>query len=275
LSLNGLRIVLDCANGAAYKVAPTILEELGADVITINDKPNGYNINDKCGALHPKYVAQKVLEFRADLGILLDGDADRLVIVDEKGNIVDGDNLIGALALFLKDEGKLKGDGCVATVMSNQGLEDFLDANQIKLFRTDVGDKYVLECMRKEGINIGGEQSGHIIFGDVAKTGDGLASALQVLQLILRSKKSASKILNPFKLYPQTLTNIKVSHKTPLDEIDGLKQIQDSLKSKGIRELIRYSGTENKLRVLVEGKDKKELKKANDELVAFLKKNLV
>jgi phosphoglucosamine mutase len=275
LSLNGLRIVLDCANGAAYKVAPTILEELGADVITINDKPNGYNINDKCGALHPKYVAQKVLEFRADLGILLDGDADRLVIVDEKGNIVDGDNLIGALALFLKDEGKLKGDGCVATVMSNQGLEDFLEANQIKLFRTDVGDKYVLECMRKEGINIGGEQSGHIIFGDVAKTGDGLASALQVLQLILRSKKSASKILNPFKLYPQTLTNIKVSHKTPLDEINGLKQIQDSLKSKGIRELIRYSGTENKLRVLVEGKDKKELKKANDELVAFLKKNLV
>jgi phosphoglucosamine mutase len=189
LSLYGVRIVLDCANGAAYKVAPTVLEELGADVILINDKPNGYNINDNCGAMYPKNVSKLVTKYRADIGIALDGDADRLVVIDEKGEVVDGDNLLGALTLYLKNEGVLKGDGCVATIMSNKALEDFLNSKELKLYRSDVGDKNVVELMKKQNINFGGEQSGHIIFSDIAKTGDGLASALQVLALILRSKK--------------------------------------------------------------------------------------
>ena len=189
LTLKGLRIVLDCANGAAYKVAPTILEELGADVITINNKPNGFNINDNCGAMHPENVSNLVREYRADIGLALDGDADRLVVIDENGDIVDGDNLLGALSVYLKEENLLEGDACVATVMSNKALEDYLEKHKIKLLRSDVGDKYVLEVMKKNGVNFGGEQSGHIIFSDAAKTGDGLASALQVLALIIKSKK--------------------------------------------------------------------------------------
>ena len=200
LTLKGLRIVLDCANGAAYKVGPTILEELGADVITINNKPNGFNINDNCGAMHPETVAKLVKEYRADIGLALDGDADRLVVVDENGEIVDGDKLIGALCVYLKNEDLLEGNGCVATVMSNKALEDYLSNHKIKLFRSNVGDKYVLEVMKEKNINFGGEQSGHIIFSDVAKTGDGLASALQVLALIIKSGKKASEVLNPFDL---------------------------------------------------------------------------
>lgn len=211
LTLKGLRIVLDCANGAAYKVAPTILEELGADVITINNKPNGFNINDNCGAMHPENVSNLVREYRADIGLALDGDADRLVVIDENGDIVDGDNLLGALSVYLKEENLLEGDACVATVMSNKALEDYLEKHKIKLLRSDVGDKYVLEVMKKNGVNFGGEQSGHIIFSDAAKTGDGLASALQVLALIIKSKKKASVALNPFSLYPQILENLKVS----------------------------------------------------------------
>ena len=274
LTLQGVRIVLDCANGAAYKVAPTVLAELGADVIILNDEPNGYNINEDCGALHPKNVAKKVLELRADIGIALDGDADRLVVVDEKGNVVDGDNLLGALTTYLKEEGKLKGDACVATVMSNKALEDYLAKSDLKLLRSDVGDKNVLELMHKDGINFGGEQSGHIIFSDVAKTGDGLASALQVLAMIIRSKKKASTALNPFKLYPQILENINVSEKKPLDKIKGLDKLLEDVRSKGMRELIRYSGTENKLRVLLEGKNKKDVEKSMKELVEFFKKAL-
>ncbi len=274
LSLQGVRIVLDCANGAAYKVAPTVLEELGADVIILNDEPNGYNINEDCGALHPKNVAKKVVELRADIGIALDGDADRLVVIDEKGDVVDGDNLLGALTLYLKSEGKLKGDACVATVMSNKALEDCLEKNGLKLLRSDVGDKNVLELMHKEGINFGGEQSGHIIFSDVAKTGDGLASALQVLAMIIRSKKKASVALNPFKLYPQILENLKVSEKKPLDQIEGLEPILKEIREKGMRDLIRYSGTENKLRVLLEGKNKSDVQKSMKELIEFFKKAL-
>ena len=271
LTLQGIRIVLDCANGAAYKVAPTVLEELGADVIILNDEPNGYNINEDCGALHPNKVAQKVIELRADIGIALDGDADRLVVIDEKGNVIDGDNLLGALTIYLKSEGKLKGDACVATVMSNKALEDYLEKHDLKLFRSDVGDKNVLELMHKDGINFGGEQSGHIIFSDVAKTGDGLASALQVLAMIIRSKKKASSALSPFKLYPQILKNINVSQKKPLDKIKGLEEILNDIREKGMRDLIRYSGTENKLRVLLEGKNKKEVENSMKELVEFFR----
>lgn len=274
LSLHGMRIVLDCANGAAYKVAPTILEELGADIIVMNDKPNGYNINEECGALHPKYVGKIVKEYRADIGIALDGDADRLVVVDENGEVIDGDKLLGALCLFLKQEGELQGEGCVATVMSNKALEDFLSSHDLKLIRSNVGDKHVLEQMKKHNINFGGEQSGHIIFSDVAKTGDGLASALQALALVLRSGKKVSEVLNPFELYPQILTNLNISEKKPLDEIEGLEPLLESFRKKGIRDLIRYSGTENKIRLLLEGKDKKEVEKSMDELVSFIKKVL-
>lgn len=274
LTLKGLRIVLDCANGAAYKVAPTILEELGADVITINNKPNGFNINDNCGAMHPENVAKQVQEYRADIGLALDGDADRLVVVDEKGEIVDGDKLIGALSVYLKNEKLLKGDSCVATVMSNKALEDYLNQNQIKLLRSDVGDKYVLELMKENSLNFGGEQSGHIIFSDAAKTGDGLASALQVLALIIKSKKKASEVLNPFSLYPQILVNLKVNEKIPLKDIKGLEEILKPIREKGIRDLIRYSGTENKIRLLLEGKNKKDVENSMNLLVEFFKKEL-
>ncbi|MFW3344983.1 phosphoglucosamine mutase [Aliarcobacter butzleri] len=274
LTLKGLRIILDCANGAAYKVGPTILEELGADVITINNKPNGFNINENCGAMHPEAVSNLVKEYRADIGLALDGDADRLVVIDEKGEIVDGDNLLGALSVYLKNENLLKGDACVATVMSNKALEDYLQKNKISLFRSNVGDKYVLEVMKEKGINFGGEQSGHIIFSDIAKTGDGLASALQVLALIIKSGKKASEILNPFSLYPQILHNMKVTEKIPLEQIAGLEEVLKPIRQKGLRDLIRYSGTENKIRLLLEGKNKKDVEDAMQTLIAFFKKTL-
>jgi phosphoglucosamine mutase len=274
LSLNGMRIVIDCANGAAYKVAPTILDELGAEVIVVNNKPDGFNINDECGALHPKPLGKLVREYRADLGIALDGDADRLVIVDENGDMVDGDKLIGALAVFLKSEGKLPSNACVATVMSNVALEIYLKENGIALHRSNVGDKYVLEVMKQEGINFGGEQSGHIIFSDVAKTGDGLASALQVLAMILRSGKSTSEVLNPFELAPQILKNINIEEKPPLDTINGLEELLLSYREKGLRDLIRYSGTENKIRLLLEGSDSKVVEQSMDELTTFIKSKL-
>ncbi len=273
LSLSGMRIVLDCANGAAYKVGPTIFQELDADLVVVNDKPNGYNINDSCGALHPKELGKLVTQYRADIGIALDGDADRLVVVDEKGDVIDGDKLLGALSVFLKNEGKLKG-GCVATVMSNVALEEYLSSNGIKLLRSNVGDKYVLEIMKKENFNFGGEQSGHVIFGDIAKTGDGLASALQVLALIIKSGKKASEVLNPFELSPQILKNIMVEEKTPLVDIKGLEELLQSYRAKGLRDLIRYSGTENKIRLLLEGKDLKIVEECMNELQKFIKSKL-
>jgi phosphoglucosamine mutase len=224
LSLVGMRIVLDTANGAGYKVGPTVLEELGAEVIVLHDKPNGFNINEGCGALHTKDLCEAVRKYRADIGLALDGDADRLIVVDENGDEVDGDQILGALGLFLHREGKLKGDGIVSTVMSNQALEDTMIANNLVLHRANVGDKYVLEQMREHGINFGGEQSGHIVLHDFAKTGDGLMSALQILSLLLVSNEKASKVLRPFELYPQKLVNIKVKIKKPLDEIEGLEE---------------------------------------------------
>lgn len=274
MSLNGMRIVLDTANGAGYKVGPTVLEELGADVVTLHNSPNGYNINEDCGALHTRDLCENVLMFRADLGIALDGDADRLVVVDERGEVVDGDQLLGALGAYLNDEGLLKGGGIVSTVMSNQGLDDYMNSKDLKLFRSDVGDKNVLDVMHKEKINFGGEQSGHVIMHDYAKTGDGLVSALQVLALIISSKKKASQVLRPFPLYPQKLTNINIKTKKPLDKIDGLEEKLEALDKQNIRHLVRYSGTENKLRILLEGKDAKQMNKAMDEVVAFFEKVL-
>ena len=274
LTLQGMRIVLDTANGAGYKVGPTVLEELGAEVVVLHNKPDGFNINEGCGALHTKDLCESVIKYRADLGIALDGDADRLVVVDEKGEVVDGDQLLGSLAAYMGNRGVLKGGGMVATVMSNQGLEDFMTQKGLKLFRSDVGDKNVLEVMKKEGINFGGEQSGHVIMHDFAKTGDGLVSALQVLALLIATNQKASQALRPFSLYPQKLVNINIKIKKPLNEIDGLDDKLKELDKLNVRHLIRYSGTENKLRVLLECKDDKKMNKSMDEMVKFFQKAL-
>ena len=274
MTLQGIRIILDTANGAAYKVGPTVLEELGAEVIVLHNKPNGFNINEDCGALHVKDVRNSVIKYRADLGIALDGDADRVVIVDEKGEVVDGDQLLGALGVYLHEQNKLEGGGIVTTVMSNQGLEDYLSQKGLQLFRSDVGDKHVLKIMKKQGINFGGEQSGHIVFSDHAKTGDGLVAALQVLALLIDKKRPASQLLRPFSLYPQKLVNLHVKSKKPLNEIASLDEELAKLEKEGIRHLIRYSGTENKLRVLLEGKDAETMHKKMDEIIEFFKKVL-
>ncbi len=274
LNLSGIRIVIDTANGAAYKVAPTIFSELGADVITINDEPNGFNINQNAGAMHPEILAQKVREYRADIGFALDGDADRLVVVDEKGEIVNGDKLLGALALYLHQKGKLRNNGVAITVMSNGALEEFLKQYGIKVYRSAVGDKYVLEVMKKYDLNFGGEQSGHIIFSDYAKTGDGLVSALQAVAYMIESGKKASEAFNLFELYPQVQTNINVSEKIPLNKIEGADKVLNEVEKEGYRHLVRYSGTENKLRLLVEGKETKKAKELLDKLTKFFKSKL-
>lgn len=274
LTLRGLRIVCDCANGAAYRVAPIVLRELGADVIAINDEPNGFNINKQCGAMHPEGLAQEVKTYRADVGFALDGDADRLVVVDNEGNIVNGDKLIGALALYQQSIKALKNNAIVATLMSNLALEETLKNHHIALHRCNVGDKYVWDKMQELNLNFGGESSGHIIFSDYAKTGDGLVSALQVLALLLQSGKSAKDTLNPFKLYPSELINLQVSQKKPLESLDGLQEKLDSITKSGNRHLVRYSGTENKLRILVEGRDSKIVSEQIKSLVEFFQKQL-
>ena len=269
LSLHGIRVVLDCANGAAYKVAPTIFSELGAEVFVINDTPNGFNINENCGATQPLMLQEEVRRVRADIGFALDGDADRLVVVDEKGEVVHGDKLIGVLALAAKQNNTLKNNTAVATIMSNYALEEFLAQNGIKLILSNVGDKYVLESMLAQNLNFGGEKSGHIIFSDFAKTGDGLVSALQTIAYILKSKKQASKALDCFKLYPQILKNLNVQSKPNLDSLENYQNLLKEITSKKIRHLIRYSGTENKLRILLEGKDSKALETTMQECEAF------
>jgi len=274
MTLQGMRIVLDTANGAAYKVGPTVLEELGAEVIVLHNKPDGFNINEQCGALHTKELCENVVKYRADLGIALDGDADRVVIVDENGEVVDGDQLLGSLGAYLHEQSLLKGDGIVATVMSNAALEDYLQTKGLQLYRSDVGDKNVLELMKEKGINFGGEQSGHIIMHDFAKTGDGLVAALQVLSLIIMKKKKASEVLRAFELYPQMLVNVNVSTKKPLQDIAGLEELLASIETCDMRHLIRYSGTENKLRLLLECRDAKMMRIKMDELVGFFKKAL-
>jgi len=273
-SLYGKRIVVDCANGAAYIVAPTVLRELGAEVIVLSNIPDGYNINTNCGATHPETLAAKVIETRADIGIALDGDADRIVIVDEKGNVVDGDKLIGALALHLKTANKLANKKVVATVMSNQGLELFLESHGLELERSDVGDKHVLEVMKKTGSNFGGEQSGHVIFSDFAKTGDGLVSALQAFAYMIETNKTASEAFNVFDLYPQEQANLKISHKIPINEITDVAKLFSEIEKAGMRYLVRYSGTENLMRILLEGKDQAALLKMMDKTVTFFKKAL-
>ncbi|MBZ7939993.1 phosphoglucosamine mutase [Campylobacter molothri] len=273
LTLKSLRVVLDVAHGASYKVAPTVFRELGAEVIVINDQPNGLNINENCGALHPSHLASEVIKFRADVGFAFDGDADRLVVVNEKGEVAHGDSLLGVLALYLKEQGKLK-SSVVATIMSNGALKEFLNKHEILLETCNVGDKYVLEKLKTIGGNFGGEQSGHIIFSDYAKTGDGLIAALQFSALMLSKKKSASAILSQIKPYPQLLTNLKISEKKDLEKIKGLKELKKDLENKNINYLFRYSGTENLIRLLLENKDIKVLEKEMNNVINFFKKAL-
>lgn len=267
LTLQGTKIVIDSANGAGYKVAPIIFSELGAEVIAINNAPNGYNINESCGAMHPEILAQKVIEVGADVGFALDGDADRLIVVDNKGQIISGDKVLGALALYLKRQKCLKNNGIATTIMSNVALERFCAKHNINMIRANVGDKFVLEAMIAHNYSFGGEQSGHIIFSDYAKTGDGILSALQVLALMLKQNRPSCEVLNPFALYPQILRNINVREKRPLDSLDFARIIPHDM-----RHIVRYSGTENKLRILLEGKDKKLLQTTMNELEAFFTK---
>lgn len=256
---SGLRVVVDCANGAAYKSAPEVLWELGAEVITIGVSPDGYNINEGCGSTAPHLLQQKVRETRADIGIALDGDADRVVIVDEKGEIIDGDQLMAALAMFWQEQGKLKGKGVVATVMSNLGLERYLKGRDLSLERTQVGDRYVLERMREGGFNVGGEQSGHIILSDHTTTGDGLVSALQIMALIQAKDKPVSEVCRLFDTVPQLLTNVRYESGAPLENIlvkQAIAAGEEKMGDSG-RLVIRASGTEPLIRVMGECDDEK------------------
>lgn len=276
-TLDGLRIVLDTAHGAAYKVAPQIFEELGAEVIQLGNTPNGININEKSGALYPDKVAQAVIQYRADLGISLDGDADRVIMVDEKGEIVNGDHILGICALHMKKIGQLNKNTVVTTQMSNFGLEKKMRDSGIQVVKTGVGDKYVVEEMRKNGYNLGGEPSGHIIFLDHTTTGDGCVAALNVLSVMKETGKPMSELNRIIQDVPQVLVNCKVKQRKDLDSIAGyanlLKKISDQLKNEG-RVLVRFSGTEPVIRVMVEGPDHKQISAYADEIAGFLQQHL-
>lgn len=274
LSLEGLKIVVDCAHGAAYQIAPRVLYELGAEVIPVAVSPNGFNINDKCGATEPAAMAEVVKAEGADIGLALDGDADRLIVADENGAIVDGDQLMGVLAASLSEAGQLTGGSLVATVMSNMGLERYLAARNIGLERTAVGDRYVLERMKAGGFNLGGEQSGHMIFSDHATTGDGMIAALQVLALLVRQGRRASEVLRVFDPMPQLLKNVRYTGASPLDEQDvkgAIKSGEDKLSGTG-RVLIRKSGTEPKIRVMAEGEDEALITSVVNDIAAEIQR---
>ncbi|HEY2709042.1 MAG TPA: phosphoglucosamine mutase [Caulobacteraceae bacterium] len=259
LSLSGLRVAIDCANGAAYKVAPTALYELGAEVIPVGVSPDGMNINEECGSTHPASITAAVRQYRADIGISLDGDADRLLICDEKGQIVDGDQIMALIAASWAAKGALTGDGIVATVMSNLGLERFLAGRSLTMHRTQVGDRYVMAKMREGKFNLGGEQSGHIILSDFSTTGDGLIAALQVLAELVRSQKPMSALARQFEPVPQKLENVRFAGGKPLENASVKSAIADAeqrLNGSG-RVLVRASGTEPLIRIMAEGDDEK------------------
>jgi phosphoglucosamine mutase len=258
-SLAGLRIVIDCANGAAYKVAPTALYELGAEVIELGVSPNGMNINEECGSTHPGGMSRAVKDYRADIGIALDGDADRLIICDEKGVVIDGDQIMALIAGAWAAEGRLTGGGIVATVMSNLGLERFLANKGLELCRTPVGDRHVMQKMREGGFNLGGEQSGHLILSDFSTTGDGLIAALQVLAVMKAQNKPMSALARQFEPAPQRLENVRHGGGKPLDNDkvkDAIAEAETRLKGSG-RLVVRASGTEPLIRIMAEGDDEK------------------
>ncbi len=277
MTLEGIKIVLDCANGAAYKVSPTILEELGANVVTIGVHPDGRNINTECGSLNPELLRKEVLETGADLGIALDGDADRVIFCDERGEIVDGDKIIAICADEMIKRGTLRGNTVVTTLMSNMALENFIRGKGLDFVRTEVGDRYVAEAMRAMNCNLGGEQSGHIIFLDHTTTGDGTLAALQVLAIMKREGKKLSELTGIIDLYPQLLLNIKIRKKKDLSEIKGLHEVlyrnESRLNGKG-RINIRYSGTEQISRVMVEGEDISLINEIANELADAIRKDI-
>lgn len=274
LTLAGLKVVIDCANGAAYRLAPAILWELGAEVISVGVEPNGFNINEKRGSTHPEYLQKKVLKHEAHIGIALDGDADRLIVCDEKGTLIDGDQLLALIATEWKKRKLLSGDGIVATVMSNMGLEQYLEKQKLKLHRANVGDRYVVEGMQKHGCNVGGEQSGHIIFSDFSTTGDGMVAALQVLASLVKSGKKASQCLNLFKPLPQILKNVRLK-----SQVEIIKTMESAALKKAIhaqekilqgrgRILVRKSGTEPLIRIMVEGETLSQIEAVADSIAA-------
>lgn len=277
LSLEGLRIVLDCANGAAYKAAPAIFEELGAEMIILGAEPDGYNINDKAGALHPQATCEAVVKYRADVGITIDGDADRVIMVDEKGDVVNGDHILAICALHLAKEGKLPKKTVVATQMSNVGLDNVMTGHGIAVVRTDVGDKHVVEEMRRGGFALGGEQSGHIIHLEHSTTGDGCVAALNVLSVMQRQNKKLSELKSIMQEMPQVLINTRVSVRRDLNQIPGygelIQKLESQLSGQG-RIYVRFSGTEPVVRVLVEGPHKKVIAKIAEDIAVFLRSEL-
>ncbi len=277
LDLSGFRIVLDCANGAGYKVAPLVFEELGAEVIRKGVSPDGTNINENCGALFPEGLQEAVTQYRADIGVALDGDGDRCILSDEQGQIVDGDQIIGLCALQMKKDGTLKGNTVVTTPMSNMGLEVALNEKGIQMIRAQVGDRYVVEALRKGGFNLGGEQSGHIVFLDQSTTGDGIMAALKVLEAMKRTGKKLSELKKNVKLFPQARQDVRVARKDPFEQFpDVSKSITDAenkLAGRG-RVFVRYSGTESLARVMIEGEDRSEINLLAKSIAQLIQKNL-
>ena len=276
-TLEGVRVVLDCANGAAYKVAPAIFQELGAETIVLGNTPNGFNVNDKSGALYPAKVAEAVQAYRADVGISLDGDADRVVMVDEKGEIVNGDHILAICAMHLKSRGVLTKDAVVATQMSNFGLDKLMKDHGIQVTRTEVGDKYVVEEMRRSGACLGGEQSGHIIFHEHSTTGDGCIAALNVLAVMKRTGLGLSELSSKMEDVPQVLINTRVRRREELEKIKGykelIKEITEALKGTG-RVFVRFSGTEPVVRVLLEGPDRQVISRYAEQIASLLEREL-
>lgn len=277
LTLEGLKIVVDCAHGAAYRVAPTVFEELGAEVVALGVAPNGTNINEACGALHPESLRERVKAEGADLGVGLDGDADRLVLVDERGEILHGDVLMALCARDLQERKALAQDTVVATVMSNLGLEIALKRWGLKLQRVQVGDRYIIEAMRRHRYNFGGEQSGHLIFSDYSTTGDGILAALRVLSILVRRRAKLSRVADCMEVFPQVLLNVRVQQKKDLHQVPEVLRLQQDIEKtlgdKG-RLLLRYSGTEPLLRIMLEGEDQGQIEKFAQDLKAETEKAL-
>jgi phosphoglucosamine mutase len=273
-TLESLRIALDCGNGAAYKSSPCILRELGADLVVINNHPNGTNINANCGSTHPEQIQKLVRECKAQIGITHDGDADRVLLCDENGDLVDGDEIMAIAAVDHLERGCLEGKTLVATVMSNFGLDETLESRGGKVLRTKVGDRYVIEAMLRDGHNVGGEQSGHMIFRDHASTGDGIVSALQILRVMIETGKPLSELRKVLKKYPQAQRNLRVKDKPPLDTLPEVQNLlaaaEADLSGKG-RVLLRYSGTEPKIRLLIEGRDQAAIDAHADRIAEALR----
>ena len=278
LTLEGVKIVLDCGHGAAYKASPCVLRELGAEVIVYGNQPDGKNINENCGSMHPEAMCRKVVEHGAHLGIAHDGDADRVLLCDETGRLIDGDDIMAIATLEMLKENSLAGKTLVSTVMSNAGLEAAITKAGGKMIRTAVGDKNVIDEMLKRGLNFGGEQSGHLIFRDFGTTGDGLVAALQILRILKAQDQPLSKLAKCWTRFPQLVTNIKVREKKPFEQLDGLNQLvadaEKELEAQGGRLLLRYSGTEPKVRLLVEGRDQQVLATWSDKICGAIQKQI-